>query len=107
MKASPRANLVHTLFAVAAFAALSVQAAPDYFEQQRQITDGYYPQYNVAPRVTRPESARTAAENDWFVRERIADSNGSKPQQFVPPASTSVAVNPHSLAGWIERAGKR
>ena len=86
-----------TLVGIALIAgAASAQAAgsSDYFEQQRMISDGYYPQYNVVPRATKPESAHTAAENAWFVKERIADSNGSRPVPFVAPtAVASQGIN--------------
>jgi hypothetical protein len=104
-----RSNFVHALFATAAIASLGAQAADSgYFEEQRAISDGYFPQYNAAPRHAKPESALTAAQNEWLIRERIADSNGSKPQQFVPPAATlASSEKPHSLGAWIGRAEQR
>ncbi|HWH41310.1 MAG TPA: hypothetical protein VNU21_15805 [Usitatibacter sp.] len=80
-------KLIGAALAVAT-AGLTAQAADQsrYFEEQRMISDGYFPQYNVAPRHHKQESAWTAAQNAQFVKERIADSNGSKPQKYVGPA---------------------
>jgi len=109
MSTRARSSFVHALFATAALAGLGAHAAdPGFFEEQRMISDGYYPQYNVVPRQSKPESARTAAQNDWLVRERIADSDGSKPQPFVPPAAANGGdAKPRTLAAWIERVEHR
>lgn len=70
-----------------ATAGLTAQAADQsgYFEQQRMITDGYFPQYTAVPRHHKPESQWTVAQNAHFEKERVADSNGSKPQKYVGP----------------------
>jgi hypothetical protein len=91
MRSITRKILMGAAFTAAA-AAITAQADPDYYEQQRQITDGYYPQYNVVPRAQKPASPRTAAEDAWFDKERVSDSNGSKPVQFVPPAPTTMTA---------------
>lgn len=66
----------------------------DYFGQQRQITDGYYPQYSVVvtPARVRPATQAQAAEDKWLDKERAADSNGSKPVRFSSPTAPSVAT---------------
>ena len=97
MKTRTRTALMAVAFAATA-AALVSQAADqgNWFEQQRMISDGYYPQYTVAPRVTKPESPRTAAENAWLEKERIADSYGSKPVPFTPPPATVASDSEHA-----------
>ena len=82
---------------LAATFAASSQAADqsDYFAQQRQITDGFYPQYAVQPTPARAksETARQTAENEWFERERAQGSGFVAPVPFPVPHPTAVASN--------------
>ena len=63
-----------------------------FFEQQREITDGYYPQYNVVPTPARqkPDTVVQRAETDWLNQERINDSNGSRPVLYPTPADAAA-----------------
>jgi hypothetical protein len=75
-------------------AALSAQAADQsaFFEQQREMTDGYTPPFNVVPTraQTKPATAYQIAEDNWLTAER-ARGPGSLPTPF-PVANTSVAT---------------
>jgi hypothetical protein len=77
-----------------------------FFNQQRQITDGYYPQYNVVPRNVAPTSESSRAMQAWLDAERVADSNGSRPVPFasvtvspVRPMESAQTSTPGSQAG--------
>lgn len=81
-------TILATALAVATLNAMAASQG-DYFEQQREITDGAPPVTVVHPRADnpriKPESARTAAEDEWLIQERISDSHGYRPVQFVAP----------------------
>ena len=78
--------------AIAAVATFNAVAADqgDYLTQQLEETDGYYPQSAIVAKpagkaAVNTESSRAAAENEWLIQERSADSNGSRPVPFVAP----------------------
>jgi hypothetical protein len=75
---------------VAAAATVSAHAADQdaAFEQQLQITDGYYPQYTVHPteRQTKPETERQARE-DAFLEGQAEITDGFFPQYPVHPTA--------------------
>ena len=82
----------------AAMTALSTQAADQsaFFEQQRQLTDGYRPPFNVVPTParTKPATARQIAEDNWLAAER-ARGVGSPPTRFpVPDTSAANKAQP-------------
>jgi hypothetical protein len=81
---------------IAATSALSSQAADqsDFFAQQRQITDGYYPRYTVQPTPARqkPETAHQVAEGRWLEQERAAASTSVAPVPFPPPAPVAAST---------------
>jgi hypothetical protein len=81
----------------AAASSLGSQAADQsaFFEQQRQITDGYYPQYTVVPTPARskPATARTLQEDQWYGRERAQGSGNVAPVQFPVPAALATPLN--------------
>jgi hypothetical protein len=86
---------------IAAASALSSQAADQsaYFAQQRQITDGYYPQYSVDPTPARakPATSHQVAENEWLTRERARGSGpGVAPVPFPPPSRATMVAQPKS-----------
>ena len=94
-----RINLFHVLFASAAIAAAGSPStyAADYFEQQRQLTDGAVP-VRIVPRITKPETAIVAAENDWITRSRVYTST---PQKMAPVAEPRLEAQamPVSVQG--------
>jgi hypothetical protein len=86
----------------AAASALSSQAADQdaFFEQQRQLTDGYTPPFNVVPTParTKPATAYQIAEDNWLTAER-ARGLGSLPTPFpVPGTSVATKAQPTTLS---------
>ena len=71
----------------------------NWFEQQLQISDGYYPQYKVQPRVTKPASPQALLQDREFDLERASDSNGSKP---VPIAQAARSLEQTAQAPAIK-----
>jgi hypothetical protein len=102
-----RTQTLIAAFALAASGGTALAADQQaFFNQQRQITDGYYPQYNVVPRNVGPTSEASRAEQAWLDAERVADSNGSRPVPFaavtvspVHPVAPALASTPGSQAG--------
>ena len=97
-----RTRTILTAVAFAATAAALVARAADtveWFEQQRMISDGYYPQPPVAPRATKPQTPRAGAENAWLEKERTSDSNVSKPVPFTSPSASAAGGGEHSDSG--------
>ena len=72
----------------AAFSTLNAHAedATASFEQQLQVTDGYYPRYTVHPRVTKPASAWAELQNRELELQRIAASVDDKPVSLAQAA---------------------
>jgi hypothetical protein len=93
----------------AATSALSSQAADQsaylekqnaYFEQQRQLTDGYSPPFNVVPtaRSLKPATPYQIEENKWLTAER-ARGLGTLPTPFpVPETSVATKARPTTLS---------
>jgi hypothetical protein len=94
MKMRTKTLLMAAAFA-AATSAMSSQAA-DYFAVQRQITDGYYPQYDgqSAPSLAKPETLHQAQENRWFELERMRGSGNGVADIPFPPPPAPVASAP-------------
>jgi hypothetical protein len=96
MNTRMKAVLATVMLACAA-SALSASAADQntFFEQQRQITDGYYPQYNVKPTPARskPATPHQVAESNWFAAERAWVGTAS-PQFPVAPAPVASKSRP-------------
>ena len=78
-----------------ASAAVSAQAADQsaFFEQQREMTDGYAAPSPIVstPARSKPETAHQAAENAWLTAERISDSGNHQQIPFPVPASAPEA----------------
>jgi hypothetical protein len=81
MKSITKAFVVTAALFGATFSALGARAADTTasFEQQLEMTDGYYPQYTVHPHATRPASAQTQLQDREFDLERAAASTDDKP----------------------------
>src|ERR1700682_3453237 len=81
---------------IAATSALSSQAADQsaFFDQQRQITDGFYPQYTVqpTPALQKPQTARQVAESRWLDLERAQGSTSVAPVPFPPPSAVAATT---------------
>ena len=90
----------------AATSALSSQAADQsaFFEQQRQLTDGYTPPFNVVPTParTKPATAYQIAEDNWLTAER-ARGLGSLPTPFPVPGKSVAAKSPSTT---LSQAGQ-
>lgn len=88
-------TILMTAAITAAAASLTATAADQhaFFEQQRQITDGYHPQYAVRERAAakKPATPRQIAENRWLELERARGSGNVKPVPFPPPPETAFA----------------
>ena len=87
------------LAAAASLAILSATGAhaadqSAFFDQQRMISDGYYPTYTVKPTPQREKVAtlHQEQENQWFGRERAQGSGVVAPVPFPVPAV--VAAKP-------------
>ena len=78
---STRTLLMAAALIGTAFSMLSAHAdeTAASFEQQLQISDGYYPQYTVHPRATKPATAWAQLQNREFELERAAASIDDKP----------------------------
>jgi hypothetical protein len=78
---STRTFLMTAALIGAAFSMLNARAEDTAasFEQQLQITDGYYPQYTVHPRAAKPASAWAQLQNREFELQRAAASIDDKP----------------------------
>ncbi|HEX4782212.1 MAG TPA: hypothetical protein VH301_15730 [Usitatibacter sp.] len=95
-----------TLLAAAAWLAVAsatgARAADQsaFFDQQRQISDGYYPTYTVSatPQREKPETRHQALEDRWLVRERAMGSGVVAPVPFPVPAVASAKSTPATLA---------
>jgi hypothetical protein len=96
---------------VAAASSLGAQAADQsaFFAQQRQITDGYYPQYTVVPTPARskPAAAHTLAEDQWYGRERAQGSGSVAPVPFPVPDALATPKNRPASASTTVSANSR
>jgi hypothetical protein len=81
---------------IAAAATAGAQAADQdaFFQRQREITDGYYPQYNVKPtaRMSKPATLHQAQEDEWLNRERAMGSGVVAPVPFPVPGTAPAAT---------------
>jgi hypothetical protein len=87
---STRTILMAAALIGAAFSMLDARAddTTASFEQQLQVTDGYYPQYTVHPRATKPATAWAQLQNREFELERAAASVDDKPVSLAQAASS-------------------
>jgi hypothetical protein len=90
-----RTRTIVTAVALAAFGSAQYSRAglqEDFLEQQRLISDGYYPQAAVQarPSATKPATAHQLAENRWLELERARGSGNVSPVPF-PPSDTPLA----------------
>ena len=85
---STRTILMTAAMIGAAFSMLNARAGDTTasFEQQLQVTDGYYPQYTVHPRATKPATAWAQLQNREFELERAAASIDDKPVSLAEAA---------------------
>jgi hypothetical protein len=85
-----RSLLAAFALATAASAANAAQPVDQHalVDPQRQITDGYYPGYNVVPGSIRPATAAQRAEG-----QRGSDPSGSRPVHLHPV----VTVTQHGI----------
>jgi hypothetical protein len=74
--------------------ALSSQAADQsaYFDQQRQITDGYYPVEDAQPAPDRAETPHQAAEEKWLASQIAVGSTSFAPIPFPVPSAAPQAT---------------
>ena len=79
---------------IASASALGAQAANQdaFFDQQRQISDGYYPQYTVHPtaRSAKPATLHQSEEDDWLTRERAMGSGIAAPVPVPVPSTKPI-----------------
>jgi hypothetical protein len=81
MKSTTKTLLTTVALFGAAFSALNARAAEtdSGFVQQLQVSDGYYPQYVVQPRVITPASRQARLQDREFELQRAAASTDDKP----------------------------
>jgi hypothetical protein len=94
MKIQTKSIVMAVAMATAAASALSSQAADQsaFFEQQQQITDGYYPQVTIVhPAPPKQLTPHEAAESEWLTAQ-IRVGNGSGPVPFPVPKVTPAAA---------------
>ena len=101
MKSATKTAVISLALFGAAFSVLNARAANanSWFEQQLQVSDGYYPLYNVQPRAFKPASPQALLQDREFDLERASDSNGSKP---VPIAQAARSLEQSAQAPAIK-----
>jgi hypothetical protein len=71
-----------------------------FFDQQRQISDGYFPTYTVkaTPQHEKAETRHQALEDQWLGRERAMGSGVVAAVPFPVPVVAAAKPAPASLA---------
>jgi hypothetical protein len=96
MNTRTRKTLIAAALIAATFAVSAHAADQDaFFEQQREMTEGYKPPYTIHPtaRQAKPATLHQVQENDWLTQERTVGSGAVGPVPFpVPPAAPVVAA---------------
>jgi hypothetical protein len=103
-------NLKSTRIAVAVAALVTInplQAADDWFEQQRSISDGYSPVNTSAGAEGRQGPAASATNNSSWLEQQLSISDGySPPNEAAETAYVGTKFKPDSNESFMER-GRR